>query len=62
MVIGLQPGTVKSKLSEPFQKNVKEGALISAEESVTKLFKVIEGSSNIESGSLFGWDGKIIKP
>ena len=62
VVIGLQPGTVKSKLSEPFQKNVKEGALISAEESVTKLFKVIEGSYNIESGSLFGWDGKIIKP
>ena len=62
VIIGLQPGTVKSKLSEPFQKNVKEGALISAEESVTKLFKVIEGSSNIESGSLFGWDGKIIKP
>lgn len=62
VVIGLQPGTVKSKLSEPFQKNVKEGALISAEESVTKLFKVIEGSSNTESGSLLGWDGKIIKP
>ena len=62
VVIGLQPGTVKSKLSEPFQKNVKEGALISAEDSVTKLFKVIEGSSNIESGSLLGWDGKIIKP
>ena len=62
VVIGLQPGTVKSKLSEPFQKNVKEGALISAEESVTKLFKVIEGSSNIESGSLLSWDGQVIKP
>ena len=62
VIIGLQPGTVKSKLSEPFQKNVKEGALISAEESVTKLFKVIEGSSNTDSGSLLGWDGKIIKP
>ena len=62
IIIGLQPGTVKSKLSEPFQKNVKEGALISAEESVTKLFKVIEGSSNIESGCLLSWDGQVIKP
>ena len=25
VIMGLQPGTVKSKLSEPFQKNVKEG-------------------------------------
>jgi len=62
VIIGLQPGTIKSKLSEPFQKNVKEGALISAEESVTKLFKVIEGSSNIESGCLLSWDGQVIKP
>ena len=62
VIMGLQPGTVKSKLSEPFQKNVKEGSLISAEESVSKLVKVIEKSSNIENGSLVGWDGQIIKP
>ena len=62
VIMGLQPGTVKSKLSEPFQKNVKKGNLISAEESVTKLIKVIEECSSAKSGSLLGWDGSIIKP
>jgi len=61
-VIGLHPGTVDSRLSQPFQKNLEDSKIFSADFSVLKLSSVI-GSLNIEdSGRCFSWDGKEILP
>jgi NAD(P)-dependent dehydrogenase (short-subunit alcohol dehydrogenase family) len=62
VIIGLQPGTVESKFSEPFKKNVKEGNLFSAEYSVGMLKKVVDSSTSGDSGKLIGWDGIEINP
>jgi NAD(P)-dependent dehydrogenase (short-subunit alcohol dehydrogenase family) len=60
IIIGLQPGTVKSKLSEPFQKNVKKGKLFLPEDSVDSLVKVIENVMQNDSGKIFDWEGEEI--
>ena len=62
IIIGLQPGTVKSKLSEPFQKNVKKGKLFLPEDSVDSLIKVIENVMQNDSGKIFDWEGEEIAP
>ena len=62
IIIGLQPGTVKSKLSEPFQKNVKKGKLLLPEDSVNNLIKVVESVLQNDSGKMFDWEGKEIRP
>ena len=60
--IGLQPGTVKSNLSKPFEKNVKTENLFSPHYSAKKLLEVIEGLSINDSGKLYAWDGAEILP
>jgi NAD(P)-dependent dehydrogenase (short-subunit alcohol dehydrogenase family) len=62
IIIGLQPGTVKSKLSEPFQKNVKKGKLFLPEDSIDSLIKVIENVMQNDSGKIFDWEGEEIAP
>ena len=62
IIIGLQPGTVKSNLSQPFQKNVKEGNMFSPQDSVSALMKVINKTTEGDSGNLIGWDGETINP
>lgn len=60
IIIGLQPGTVKSRLSEPFQKN--KSNLFSADDSANKLMKVIENVAQEDSGQMFSWNGEVIQP
>ena len=62
IIIGLQPGTVKSKLSEPFQKNVKKGKLLLPKDSVKSLIRVIESVMQNDSGKIFDWKGEEITP
>ena len=62
IIIGLQPGTVDSNLSEPFKRNVKEGNLFTPDYSVSMLKKIINEASPCNSGSLIAWDGEEIKP
>jgi NAD(P)-dependent dehydrogenase (short-subunit alcohol dehydrogenase family) len=62
IIIGLQPGTVKSKLSEPFQKNVKKGKLLLPKDSVKSLIRVIENVMQNDSGKIFDWKGEEIGP
>jgi NAD(P)-dependent dehydrogenase (short-subunit alcohol dehydrogenase family) len=62
IIIGLQPGTVKSKLSEPFQKNVKKGKLLLPKDSVKSLIRVIESVMQNDSGKIFDWKGEEIAP
>ena len=60
--VGLQPGTVKSNLSKPFQKNVNSKNLFSPDYSAKKLLDVINNLSNEDTGKLFAWDGEEIQP
>ena len=60
--VGLQPGTVKSNLSKPFQKNVNSKNLFSPDYSAKKLIDVINNLSIEDTGKLFAWDGEEIHP
>ena len=53
--VGLHPGTVKSKLSKPFQKsNLK---IQTPEESAAHLITIIKELKTSETGKFFNWDG-----
>jgi len=62
IVLALQPGTVESNFSEPFKKNVSKEKLFSPKYSVELLSKVIESSSEEDSGNLISYDGDTIYP
>lgn len=62
IVVGLHPGTVDSALSKPFQGNVPQGKLLSAEYSAQNLIRVLQGLTAKDSGHCFAWDGKEISP
>ena len=62
IVLGLQPGTVDSKLSEPFKKNVPAEKLFTPEKSRELLSNVIESASIKDSGNLLAYDGETIFP
>ena len=61
-VIGLHPGTVDSRLSQPFQKNLEDSKIFSADFSVLKLSSVIDSLNIEDSGRCFSWDGEEILP
>lgn len=60
--VGLHPGTVDTGLSEPFQKNVPEGQLQSADRAAGHLLGVIAKLNREHSGRVFDWAGKEIAP
>lgn len=60
IIVGLHPGTVDTDLSKPFQGNVPEEKLFTAEFSAEKLLSVIDGLSESDSGNLFDWAGEQI--
>lgn len=60
--VGLQPGTVKSYLSKPFEKNVKADKLFTPDYSAEKLLDVISNLTNGDSGKVYAWDGEEIRP
>lgn len=60
IISGYHPGTVKTKLSEPF---IKENTpCISADEAASYASQVIEKLSSKHSGELLDWQGKVIAP
>lgn len=62
IIVGLHPGTVDSSLSKPFQVNVPDGKLFTADFSVKKLLDVLESLTPEHSGRSFAWDGKEVEP
>lgn len=62
VIVGLHPGTVDSFLSKPFQSNVPDSKLFTAEYSVLKMLNVLENLKSDQSGKCFAWDGHEIKP
>ena len=60
IMLGLHPGTVDTGLSKPFQSNVPDGKLFSAEQSAGYMLDVIEGAKADQSGNVIDWDGKTV--
>ena len=58
ILVGLHPGTVKTKLSDPFSKSAKN--IFSAHESGINLLKVIEELDLDSSGKIYDFSGKIV--
>ena len=56
----LHPGTTESALSEPFQKNVPEGKLFSADKSAGLMLGVLEKLSPDQTGRFWAYDGSEI--
>ena len=59
-VVVMQPGTVNTQLSAPFQANVADGHLFSPEYSAECLLEVLAGMSATQSGSFVDWAGESI--
>lgn len=62
IIAGLQPGTVDTALSKPFQGRVVEGKLFTPAFAACSLLDVLESLSPADSGGLFDWQGKPFAP
>ncbi|WP_077146546.1 SDR family NAD(P)-dependent oxidoreductase [Sphingopyxis sp. KK2] len=60
LVVALHPGTVDTRLSSPFQRNVRAGSLFTPAISASNLLEVIGRLTPADSGGFFGWDGSRI--
>lgn len=59
-IYAYHPGTVDSKLSEPFKKNVKPEKLFSPTQAANYLFTQLKKSDVSMSGQLIDWRGTIL--
>lgn len=57
VVIGLHPGTVDTGLSKPFQRNVADGKLFTADYSASEMLDVISKVTPADAGKVFAYDG-----
>lgn len=57
VVIGLHPGTVDTGLSKPFQRNVANGKLFTADYSASQMLSVISEVTSADTGKVFAYDG-----
>ena len=60
VILGLHPGTVDTDLSKPFQGNVPDGKLFTADYCAERLLNVINDATPQRTGSLLAWDGKTV--
>jgi len=59
-VLALHPGTTDSRLSKPFQKNVPNGKLFSAEKTASLLLAQIQNAHRYSTGRFIAYDGEEI--
>lgn len=59
-ILGLHPGTVDTRLSQPFQRGVPDGKLFSPAHSAERLLDVLDSTGPERSGTLLAWDGSEI--
>lgn len=62
IVAGLQPGTVRTGLSDPFRSGPTEREAIEPDESAAALLSVLDGLEEGDSGGLFDWQGERFQP
>lgn len=60
VIVGLHPGTVDTRLSRPFQRNVAKDKLFSTARAAGYLLDVIDQVTPPDSGRVFAWDGSLI--
>ena len=60
IVVGLHPGTVDTRLSEPFQSNLPEGQLTERHEAARRLLAVLSGLHPSDSGNQFDYRGRVV--
>ncbi|MEL6956557.1 MAG: C-factor, partial [Pseudomonadota bacterium] len=58
IAVGLHPGTVDTKLSEPFQGNVPDKKLFTPEYSAKALLGVIDSLTPEYSGNVYDYAGE----
>lgn len=60
IAVTLHPGTVDTSLSQPFQSNVPDAKLFSADQSAHYLLDVLDRLTQADSGKRFDWAGQEI--
>lgn len=60
LCVALHPGTVDTRLSQPFQSGVDPAKLFTPERSARALLGVIDRLTPADSGRLWAWDGQPI--
>ncbi|MFT5932622.1 MAG: NAD(P)-dependent dehydrogenase (short-subunit alcohol dehydrogenase family) [Hyphomonas sp.] len=60
IAVSLHPGTVDTGLSQPFQSNVPDAQLFTADQSAAYLLEVIENLTPADTGRCFDWSGQEI--
>ena len=60
IVVALHPGTVDTRLSQPFQQAGRD--LFQPDRAAVQLLDVLDGLRSVDSGKLFAWDGAEIAP
>lgn len=58
IAVGLHPGTVDTRLSEPFQSNLPDGQLTSPDQCAENLLAVLQQLTPQDSGKVFDWKGE----
>lgn len=61
VVAAMHPGTVDTRLSEPFQANVPAGKLFTPHQAARQITQVIDQLTPADSGGFFAWDGSPIE-
>ncbi len=61
-IVALHPGTVDTKLSKPFQKNIASDKLFTPHYAAHQLKQVLLECPPENSGQLLSWNGNIIDP
>ena len=59
-IVAVHPGTTDTPLSEPFQSNLPEGQLQTAEDTAQRLLKVRDALTPQLSGALLNWDASVL--
>ena len=62
IIVALHPGTVDTALSVPFQGNVSPEKLFDSGRAARQLLAVLDALEPADSGKIFAWDGREIKP
>ena len=61
LCMSIHPGTTDTDLSKPFQKYIKPETLLSVDDSVSQMLRVIDGTNDMnKSGSFFAYNGSEI--
>lgn len=60
LCVALHPGTVDTRLSQPFQGNVDAAKLFTPTVSAVAMLGVLDRLTPADSGRLFAWDGQAI--